>query len=140
MKVSHDTVAATYSVTAYKAGEITVAPPGIAPDAGGRSADERAVKHLSRSFLLLPDRLIEEWPPERFEELREEHLALLLDLNPEVALIGTGAAFRFPDPAVTAPLHAAGIGVEVMDTAAACRTFNILASEGRRVAAALLML
>jgi len=54
-------------------------------------------------------------------------------------LIGTGARFQFPEPALLAPLQKAGIGVEVMDTQAACRTYNILLGEGRSVAAALIL-
>jgi uncharacterized protein len=58
---------------------------------------------------------------------------------PEIVLLGTGPRLRFPSPAVYASLLKARIGVEVMDTAAACRTYNILAAEGRRVAAALML-
>ncbi len=60
-------------------------------------------------------------------------------MRPEIVLLGCGARFRFPSPAVLAPLYGAGIGVEVMDTRAACRTYNILLSEGRRVVAALIV-
>lgn len=57
-----------------------------------------------------------------------------------MVLLGTGARLRFPHPRLSAPLARAGIGLEVMDLQAACRTYNILAAEGRRVAAALLMI
>jgi len=60
-------------------------------------------------------------------------------MKPELVLIGTGAKFEFPEPARLAPLRSAGIGVEVMDTAAACRTYNILLGEGRGVVAALIV-
>ena len=63
----------------------------------------------------------------------------LLELKPAIVLLGTGAAQRFPMPALARRLTTAQVGLEVMDTAAACRTYNILAAEGRRVAAALLM-
>ena len=65
-----------------------------------------------------------------------EHFAGLLTHAPEIVLLGTGAVLHFPGPALTHPLTAAGVGLEVMDTPAACRTFNILTSEGRRVLAA----
>ncbi len=79
------------------------------------------------------------WFEGPLESLTEAHMARLADARPEIVLLGSGAAFRFPPPAVLAPLYRAGIGVEVMDTRAACRTFNILRSEGRRVYAALVV-
>gem|GEM_PF-740563 len=78
------------------------------------------------------------WPPADFATLTAEHLAALLAHEPEVVLLGTGSRLRFPPPEVLQPLQAAGIGFEVMDTPAACRTFNILAGEERLVIAALL--
>ena len=67
------------------------------------------------------------------------YLSLLEVLEPELVVLGTGSRLRFPPPALTAGLLAKGIGVEVMDTAAACRTYNVLMSEGRQVVAALLL-
>ncbi len=92
------------------------------------------------SLIVLPDRLIRDWPPQTFAELQTEHFETLAALRPEVVVLGTGARLRFPDPALTRPLIEARIGLEVMDTAAACRTYNILVSEGRIVAGALLMI
>ena len=74
--------------------------------------------------------------PAGFDALVAEDFAAIAALAPEVALLGTGSALRFPHPRLTRALVDARIGLEVMDTAAACRTFNILAAEGRRVAAA----
>jgi len=79
------------------------------------------------------------WNATSFETLTAEHFALLGDLDVEVVLFGSGARLRFPRPAWIAPLMARRTGVETMDTAAACRTYNILAQEGRTVAAALLL-
>ncbi len=79
------------------------------------------------------------WPATRFESLEAAHFAQLADLGVEVVLFGSGARIRFPRPAWIAPLAARRIGLETMDTAAACRTYNILAQEGRTVAAALLL-
>lgn len=79
------------------------------------------------------------WFAGPFEALAAEHFASIARDRPEIVLLGSGARFRFPPPAVLAPLHAAGIGVEVMDTKAACRTYNILLAEGRRVVAALVV-
>jgi uncharacterized protein len=89
------------------------------------------------SLLVLPER-VTDWPPASFEALAEAHFALIAELQPEVVLLGTGARLRFPHPRLTAPLARAGIGLEVMDVQAACRTYNILMAEERVVAAALL--
>jgi uncharacterized protein len=89
------------------------------------------------NLVLLPDEVITGWAASGFDALTEDDLAGLLASRPEIVLLGTGAIQRFPHPRLLAPLTAARVGVEVMDTRAACRTFNILVGEGRRVAAAL---
>lgn len=94
----------------------------------------------TRSLVLAPDRLFEDWPAERFEDLTLENLQPALELEPEILVIGTGAALRFPEARVLAEIQARGIGLEVQDTAAACRTYNVLVSENRKVAAALLII
>jgi uncharacterized protein len=91
------------------------------------------------NLLVTPDRLIGGWAPGGFDALSESDFAALAALQPEVALFGSGATMRFPHPRLTRALAEAGIGLEVMDTPAACRTYNILAAEGRRVAAAILV-
>ena len=96
-------------------------------------------KRYSSSLVVSGDRLIVDWPAVSIDALAADHLAAILELAPEIAIIGSGATFRFPDPSRLAPLHAARIGVEVMDTAAACRTYNILLGEGRNVVAALIV-
>ncbi len=94
---------------------------------------------LRASVLVGAERIVADWPARSVEALGADHLAAIVELAPEIVLLGTGAAFRFPDPATLAPLHRAGIGVEVMDTPAACRTYNILLAEGRNVVAALVV-
>lgn len=79
------------------------------------------------------------WAPVALADLTEDHFTSLAAAQPEVIVFGSGATLRFPPPAVLRALMQARIGVESMDTAAACRTFNILAGEGRRVWAALLV-
>jgi len=79
------------------------------------------------------------WGASGFEGLTPDDFGQLLAEKPEVVLFGAGATIRFPHPRLTRPLTDAGVGVEVMDTPAACRTFNILAAEGRSVVAALLL-
>lgn len=80
-----------------------------------------------------------EWNCSTFEELTPEHFALLADFEAEVVIFGSGERNRFPPPAWLQPLMARRIGLETMDTQAACRTYNILAGEGRNVIAALLL-
>lgn len=91
------------------------------------------------NLLVTPEQIIGDWAPGGFAALSEADFAALAALRPEVALFGSGAAMRFPHPRLTRALAEFRIGLEVMDTAAACRTYNILAAEGRRVAAAILV-
>lgn len=79
------------------------------------------------------------WAVTRFEDLGPAEFEQLAALDVEVLIFGSGNKIRFPRPAWLAPLAARRIGLETMDTPAACRTYNILAQEGRRVAAALLV-
>ena len=92
-----------------------------------------------RSLVVMPDRLWTEWSASTFEALTAGDLGALADLDREVILLGTGKLLRFPQPELMRPLIQAGIGLEVMDLAAACRTYNILVAEERKVAAALLL-
>jgi len=96
-------------------------------------------KRHTSSLVVSAGALVIDWPARSVDELSADHLAAILDLKPEIVIVGSGAAFRFPEPARLAPLHRARIGVEVMDTAAACRTYNILQGEGRNVVAALIV-
>lgn len=81
---------------------------------------------------------VQPWNVASFEALDEAAFAALAALRPELVIFGSGARLRFPKPALLAPLMAARIGVETMDTPAACRTYNVLLAEGRAVVAALL--
>lgn len=91
-----------------------------------------------KNLILLADRILE-WNIESFEALGVADFERIAELDPEVVLLGTGARLRFPPVQLTRPLIEARRGLEVMDMQAACRTFNILVSEGRRVVAALLL-
>ncbi len=79
------------------------------------------------------------WAPRRLEELVADQLGELAASGAELVILGTGHRLRFPPPAWLAPFANRRVGLESMDTAAACRTYNILASEGRKVLAALLL-
>jgi uncharacterized protein len=92
----------------------------------------------ARSVIVLPERILRDWTPAAFDDLAPEHFAALADLGREIVLLGTGTRQRFPRPEILLPLLRAGVGVEVMDLQAACRTYNILMAEQRKVAAALL--
>jgi uncharacterized protein len=91
------------------------------------------------NIVLLPDAVIEGWAPDGFAALGEPDFAALLACTPEMVLLGTGPRQQLVHPRLLQALAAARIGVEAMDTRAACRTFNILVAEDRRVAAALVV-
>ncbi|HSC07837.1 MAG TPA: Mth938-like domain-containing protein, partial [Steroidobacteraceae bacterium] len=81
---------------------------------------------------------VTEWSVTGFEALTPADFGFIESLKPEIVILGTGAAQRFPRPELGQALAATGVGVEVMDSRAACRTYNILATEGRKVVAAIL--
>jgi uncharacterized protein len=89
------------------------------------------------SIVVMPERMLA-WSARSFDRLTGEDFGFLASLEAEIVLLGTGPRQRFPHPQLTAPLVRAGVGLEVMDAQAACRTYNILVAEGRKVAAALL--
>lgn len=95
---------------------------------------------LTTSVVLSPSKVVENWPPLYPQDITLNHLEAALDLTPEILLLGTGANLRFPGAQITAEIQKRGIGLEVLDTAAACRTYNVLVSEDRNVVAALLMI
>jgi uncharacterized protein len=95
-------------------------------------------QRIEHALLLMPEQPIAAWAPASFEDLVAAHFDAVLAAEPEVVLLGTGARQRFAHPRLTAALIARRIGVESMDTGAACRTYNILMTEGRKVMAALL--
>ncbi|AHE97696.1 Mth938-like domain-containing protein [Thioalkalivibrio paradoxus] len=107
---------------------------GYAPD----HVAVNGVRHTS-SLILRPDRLLAEWPVTGIETLTPQSLEWLHTDPPEILLIGTGSGQAFPERALWAQLHALGWGLEFMDTAAACRTYNLVMAEGRTVAAALIV-
>ncbi len=123
MKLQFDDNAAVYRISSYQKGSVVV--------------NEEV---LVGSFILMPKTLIRDWPPQNFDTLQRDHFQSVARLEPEIVLFGSGARQRFPAAEITRPLIEARIAVEVMDTGAACRTYNILSSEDRSVAAALLMI
>lgn len=96
-------------------------------------------QRLTNSFLISSDTLITAWQPQSLASLETQHLTALFDIGAEVILIGTGKQQQLPNPAVWQALVSNGVGFEIMTTAAVCRTYNVLLSEARRVAAAIFL-
>lgn len=122
MKFQPDTAAGVNTITRHEPGRIYV---GTTPHSGAII--------VPWAGDVLP------WPVDGFDALEASHFAQLLALKPELVIFGSGARMRFVHPSLMAQLINAGIGVETMDTAAACRTYNVLVSELRSVVAALLV-
>ena len=119
--------------------KLHAAGPSAANTITGYGEDHVLVNGQRRdsSVIITADRVLA-WEADAFDRLRSEDFERLAKLGVEIVLLGTGPRQRFPHPRLTAPLGAARIGLEVMDTKAACRTYNILVAEERKVAAALL--
>jgi uncharacterized protein len=113
---------AAYQIHAYKPGFIQVNQ-----------------ETLTHSVIISPTKLITDWPPQTLAELLAEDLRIILTLKPTILLIGTGATLTFPAVELYGELLNQGIGVEIMDTSAACRTYNALTAESRNVIAALII-
>ena len=122
MKLQIDKTVGLNAFTAYGDGYVSI----------------NAVRH-TRNILVLPDRLVTDWTTSDFATLTPADFEWLAALEEPILILGTGMQQRFPPPDLMRPLLKRGRSLEVMDTPAACRTYNILINEGRRVAAALLM-
>jgi uncharacterized protein len=94
---------------------------------------------ITTSVIITPSQLITDWPPQTVDALKKNSFSLVASLKPDVLLIGTGSTHVFLNIELYGDLINQGIGVEVMSTSAACRTFNALSAENRRVAAALIV-
>jgi len=91
------------------------------------------------SLLVTPDDLQSDWSVTSIDDLAESHVDAIASLAPDLVIVGTGTTLRFPRPLIHAGFAGRGIGVEFMDNAAACRTYNVVATERRRVVCALIM-
>jgi uncharacterized protein len=96
-------------------------------------------QRYTQSLLLSPESPVIEWSCTRFEDIKTEDFEQIAKLDPAVVIFGSGQRIRFPQAALIAPLIARNIGLETMDLQAACRTYNVLMAEGRKVVAALLI-
>ncbi len=105
--------------------------------------DKRSVdvngKRFEQSFIISSDTFQEAWPVNTITELCSEHLTPIIDLQPEIIIMGTGRKLIFPAVETYAALIRNNIGIEFMDTGAACRTYNILTGEGRKVVAGMIL-
>ena len=120
MRLTDDRTGGAFLVRSYAPGEVRVGD---------------AVLH--RSCVISAERLIDDWRPQTLDELSAADLETVFALQPEIVVLGSGARQRFPDTKLLAAILERGIGCEVMDTGAACRTYNVLVSESRRAVAAL---
>jgi uncharacterized protein len=118
MPLAEDRITSRYSISAYTLNDITVND-----------------KLYQQSLILSPEVLINPSPINCVDDLNEHTLQCVLDLNPDVVLLGTGEKQIFPEPKIFGLLGEKGIGLEVMNTGALCRTFNILVAEDRDVVA-----
>jgi uncharacterized protein len=122
MKLNLTTAENNYLITAYSESYIEV----------------NKQRH-DRSLIVMPQELILEWDVKSFSDLIETHLSKIAEFNTEVVLLGTGEKHQFLHPKIYQALAIKGIPIECMTTAAACRTYNILMSEGRNVLAAMIL-
>ncbi|NOY70997.1 MAG: hypothetical protein GXP14_01260 [Gammaproteobacteria bacterium] len=97
------------------------------------------IQTIEHSLIITPDILISNWPVQTVETLSTEHIKQIVVLAPEIILLGTGKQLQWPNMKLLSEVSNNGIGIDVMTTAAACRTYNILTYEGRNVAAALMI-
>lgn len=122
MKLTDETLKGTLLVRSYSPEEVRVG--------------ETVLRH---SFLISSTQLVADWKPQRVEDLSVEDIDAIVALEPEIVILGSGNQQKFPETRWLANLLSRGIGCEVMDTGAACRTYNVLVSEDRKVVGALMV-
>ncbi len=124
MKIELDSFVGTSNkIDAYNIGQVTIAG-----------------NIYQSSLLISHDKIVSDWSPQSLSELATTHLEQIIALGPEIVLLGTGKNLIFPSDSVIGPIIEQNIGFEVMDTGAACRSYNFLINEGRPVVAALMMI
>jgi uncharacterized protein len=122
MQLTHDHAEGYYFIRAIRADAVVVID-----------------REIRRSFVIAPDQVIESWSPSAVADLDADALQVILELEPELVILGTGMRQQFPAQTALLPLLRQGIGVEVMHNGAAGRTYNLLAAEGRKVVAAFIL-
>ena len=122
MPLTEDIISSRYQITSYQADTVTINE-----------------KEYCSSLILSADSLVSPWPVQSVNDLNDESLRALFEFNAEVVLLGTGQTQQFPAAQIMGIFGQQGIGLEVMDNGALCRTFNILVAEDRAVVAAILL-
>jgi len=123
------------TIQSYESGEINIALSGNHQS----SENSNSTQRMTSSFILTPSQIIEDWAYNDVADFTPESFQVLIAQQPELVLLGTGMKLTFPNQQTLQAFHKAGIGVEVMNTASACRTFNVLVSENRFVIAGFLI-
>ena len=124
MKIELDIIIkGKYKIDAYSAGYVKISN-----------------KFYTTNLIVSPDKITENWSPKDYSSLTAEDFEQIISFSPEIVLLGTGLHSHFPADKVTDLLTINQIGFEIMDTGAACRSYNFLLSEGRQVVAALFMI
>jgi len=121
MPLAEQIITANYSIQAYSEGQVTINE-----------------KVYDQSMIVSADEIVSPWPVNSVDTLKLTHLQPIIDLNPEVVLLGTGAKQQFPDISIIGHFAQLGLGLEVMNNGALCRTYNILVAEDRQVVAAII--
>ncbi len=145
MQINPDINTAAYTIRSYGENEVNIYTPLTEEQilANMTSPTRQPIQHtktLNAPLIVTTERLIENWEVEEPGALTQDHFKQLLELDVEIVILGTGRQIVFPDPKYTVYLQKHHVGLEVMSTEAACRTYNFLVSDGRKVAAALFMI
>ena len=125
------------SIQGYDTGSINIA---LSSGSDSAKTMDGKTKKMTSSFILTPSQIIEDWNYQNVTDFTPDSFKLILDQRPELVILGTGEKLTFPNQAALATFHQVGIGVEVMNTSSACRTFNVLVSENRFVIAGFLII
>ncbi len=137
VKFSRQITASLFQIHDYSGDRVTVTVPNQQREDSTTTGGQLV---LTDGFVISPTDLQRQWRPERIEDLSSEDVAQLIEnFDSELIILGSGQKIVFPDPALLAPLYEARIGVEIMSSDAACRTFNVLCEEGRQVTAAIML-
>ena len=144
MQINPDINTHAFTIKSYDTGEIIVYEPVSSqhtdPSGDVHQRVNTALVTLNDSFIITPSKLIKAWGGESPQSLQKSHFQTLLDLTPELIILGTGKQIFFPPAEDYLFLQQRGIGIEIMDTSAACRTYNFLIADGRNVAAVMFMI
>ena len=124
------------TIQSYDEGEINLSVSGNASE----SNTSRSIQSFNNSFIVTPYQIIDNWRYSSVDELTAESFKSMIEHQPELVILGTGKSLTFPSQQNLQAFHQAGIGIEVMNTASACRTYNVLVAENRFVIAGLLMI